>query len=228
MKNKPPLLLYFIACLFFMFAVYDGNNEIMLLSKPVIAPAILFYYIQETRQKINWNYIIIIALFFIGDMLVLLDVEGTYFVVISVFLIAYCFFLKSITDDLLRNRMKITHKKNFLVLLIPMFFLIYLLVTLLDLMIESHTDNLVLFLFYGIVLVLIGGISCFNYVLKQTRFTFFMLIATLCFIISDVFFILKSHFEEVEIFNLFNNLPQVLSYYYLTKYYILKPVKQKA
>lgn len=199
----------------------------MLVSKPIIAPAILFYYVQENRKKTSWSYIIIVSFFFIGDMLVLLEIENALFVIVSIFLIAYILFLKDISDDLLRSRLKIIHKKNLLVLLICIFLLIYLLVTVLDLMIESHMKNLVLFLFYGIVLVLIGGISSFNYVLKQTRFTFFMLIASLCFVISDVFFILKSHFQEVEIFNLFNNLPQVLSYYYLTKYYILRPGLKK-
>lgn len=199
----------------------------MLLSKPIIAPSILFYYLQENKKKINWRYIVIIALFFVGDMLVLLEIETSNFIIELFFLIAYCLFLKDISDDLLQNRLKITHKKNFLVLLISLFFLIYLLVTILDLMIESKTKNIVLFLIYGIVLVLVGGIASFNYLLKQSRFTFFMLITSLCFVISDVFFILKSHFQEVEIFNLFNNLPQVLSYYYLTKYYILRPAAKK-
>ncbi|KGO90756.1 lysoplasmalogenase family protein [Flavobacterium suncheonense] len=227
MKIKPPLLLYFVACLFYMVSVCVGNGEMMLLSKPVIIPSMLFYYIQETKQRINWNYIVIIFLCFIGDMLTLLDIEGAHLVIISVFLIAYCFYLKSITDDLLLNQLKITYKKNFLVLLICFFFLIYLLITILDLLVESQAENLLLLLFYGIVLVLIGGVSSFNYILKQTRFTFFMLIATLCFVISDVFYILRAHFEEVEVFSLFNNLPQVLSYYYLTKYYILKPAPMK-
>ncbi len=199
----------------------------MLLSKPIIAPSILFFYLQENRLKINWRFVIVLILFFVGDMMVLLEFEEKSHIIPLLFLIGYCFFLKDILDDLLQLRIKFVNKKNLLVLLICLFFLIYLLVTILDLMIDSQQQNLMLFVLYGIVLVLIGIVSSFCYVIKQIRFTFFMLLTSLCFVISDVFYILKSHFEEVEIFGLLNNLPQALSYYFLAKYYLLRPLQYR-
>lgn len=222
MKNKPALIMYFIACVFYMMGVMMDNNEIMLVAKPVIVPAIFFYYLQEKKIKFNWTYTLITILFFTGDMIVLIDSDNLFILVIAVFFLAYLFFLKGLVDDLVTIRLQFINKTHLFALLICVFFLIYLLISIVDVLIENKTENLGLIVLYGIVLVSIGTLASLNYITKPSRYTTFMILASLSFVISDVFYILKKDFLEIAILDYLNNFTQIISYYFVTKYFILK------
>lgn len=222
MSNKSSLILYFAASLVYMLAVVLNNNELMLVSKPVIAPAIFFFYFQEKKGDFNWMYALIITLFFTGDMIVLIEIPDAFVAVVSIFLGAYVLYLKGVIDDLVAFRLKFLTKTNLFTFLICSFFLIYLLISSLDILIASKTENLGLLVLYGIVLVLVGIVSSLNYILRPSRYTTFMILTTLCFVISDVFYVLKNDFVDIPVFNYLNNLTQLLSYYFLTRYFILK------
>lgn len=214
--------MYFIACVFYMLGVMMDNNEIMLVAKPVIVPAIFFYYLQERKIKFNWTYTLITILFFTGDMIVLIDSDNLFILVIAVFLLAYLFFLKGLVDDLVTIRLQFINKTHLFALLICVFFLIYLLISIVDVLIENKSENLGLIVLYGIVLVSIGILASLNYITKPSRYTTFMILASLSFVISDVFYILKKDFLEIAILDYLNNFTQIISYYFLTKYFILK------
>lgn len=226
MKNKPALLLYFVACTVFMLAVMLNNSELMLVTKPIIVPAIFFYYLQE-KKRVNWSYVVIIMLFFIGDMTVLIDLPDFFVLIVSVFLIAYLFFLKGLVDDLVAIRLGGINRAHLFALLLCVFFLFYLLISIIDVLIEAKTENMYLMVLYGITLVAIGTIASMNYIIKPSRYTTFMIFASLSFVISDVFYILKKDFLEIEILNYLNNFTQIISYYFLTKYYLLKDSKNE-
>ena len=217
--------MYFIACMVYMLGVVLDNNELMLVSKPVIVPAIFFYYLQERKIKFSWTYTLITILFFTGDMIVLIDSENLFVVIIAVFLLAYLFFLKGLVDDLVTIRLRFINKTHLFALLICVFFLIFLLISIVDVLIENKTENLGLIVLYGIVLVSLGTLASLNYIIKPSRYTTFMILASLSFVISDVFYILKKDFLEIEILDYLNNFTQVVSYYFLTQYYLLKDLK---
>lgn len=225
MKNKPALILYFIACMVYMLGVVLDNNELMLVSKPVIVPAIFFYYLQERKIKFSWTYTLITILFFTGDMIVLIDSENLFVLIIAVFLLAYLFFLKGLVDDLVTIRLRFINKTHLFALLICVFFLIFLLISIVDVLIENKAENLGLIVLYGIVLVSLGTLASLNYIIKPSRYTTFMILASLSFVISDVFYILKKDFLEIEILDYLNNFTQIVSYYFLTQYYLLKDLK---
>jgi len=226
MKNKPALVVYFVACLVFMLGVIMSNNELMLVSKPIIVPAILFYYLQEKRVRFNWSYALIIMLFFIGDMIVLIDLPDFFIIIVAVFQLAYLFFLKGIVDDLVAIRFRFINKTHLFTLLLCVLFLIYLLISIIDVLMEAKTEYMGLLVVYGITLVSIGTIASLYYIIRPSRYTTFMIFASLSFVFSDVFFILKKDFLEIEILNYLNNFTQIISYYFLTKYYLLKDLKK--
>lgn len=215
------MILYFVACVVFMLAVVLKNEELMLISKPVIVPAVFFYYFQE-KQRINLIYACIISLFFISDMILLIDPNNFFFAVISLIFVGYLLFFKGIFDDFIRIRFHFVNRMNLLGLMICVFLLIFLHVSLVDIVVESKTEYLWLLIVYGVVLVMIGFVSAWNYSMFPSRYTTFMCLASLSFIISDVFYILKKDSQEIEIFGYLNNFSQVLSYYFLTQYFLLK------
>lgn len=227
MKNKPALVLYFVACIVFMLAVLMDNSNLMLVSKPVIVPAIFFYYVQEKRVGFNWSYVVIVMLFFIGDMIVLIDLPDFFVVIVTLFLIAYLFFLKGLVDDLVVIRLRFINKAHLFALLICIFFLIYLLISIIDVLMEAKTENMYLMVSYGVILVAIGTISALNYIIKPSRYTTFVIFTSLSFVFSDIFYILKKDFLEIAILDYLNNFTQIISYYFLTKYYLLKDSKNE-
>lgn len=222
MNIKPALLLYFIACLVFMLSVIFDSADLMLLSKPVILPSIFFYYVQENKLRFNWSYFVIILLSFIGDMIAVVEPNDFFIIIASLTLVVYLIFLKGIIDELVSIRIRRLSKMHIFTLFVCTFLLLYLLITSLGLLIETQQQNLGVLVIYGMTLVSIGVVSVLNYMIKTSRATTFMLITSLAFVISDVFFILKKYFFEIEMFSYFNNLIQVLSYYFLTRYYLLK------
>lgn len=226
MKNKTALLLYFVAFFVFMLAIVLHNDELMLVSKPVIVPAIFFYYLQEKTAKLDWSYVLIITMFFIGDMIVLVDLPNFFVVIVSVFLIAYLVFLKGLLDDLITIRLRFVNKAHLFTLLICVFFLIFLLISVMDILLEAKQEYMELLVFYGMILVVLGVIASLNYIVKPSRHATFMVLASLAFVISDVFYILKEDFFEFTVFTYLNNFTQILSYYFVTKYYILKEIRQ--
>ncbi len=217
--------MYFIACMVYMLGVVLDNNELMLVSKPVIVPAIFFYYLQERKIKFSWTYTLITILFFTGDMIVLIDSENLFVLIIAVFLLAYLFFLKGLVDDLVTIRLRFINKTHLFALLICVFFLIYLLISIVDVLIENKAENLGLIVLYGIILVSLGTLASLNYITRPSRYTTFMILTSLSFVISDVFYILKKDFLEIEILDYLNNFTQIVSYYFLTQYYLLKDLK---
>lgn len=225
MKSKPALLLYFIACAVFMLSVIIGNSDLMLISKPVIVPAIFFYYLQERRLHVNWVYACIIGLFFVGDMILLIDSNDYFPIMITLFLFGYLLYFKGIFDDFIKIRSHFVNKTHLLVLLICVFLLVFLQISIMDIVLESKTDYLWLLMIYGVVLVLIGLISSWNYIMHPSGYTTLMILTSLSFIISDVFYILKKESLGIDIFEYLNNLTQALSYYFLTKYFLLKKSK---
>ncbi|HSD13985.1 MAG TPA: lysoplasmalogenase family protein [Flavobacterium sp.] len=225
MKIKPALLLYFISCAVFMLSVVIESSNLMLISKPVIVPSIFFYYLQERRFPVSWFYSSIIVLFFAGDMILLIDPNNYFPIIISMFLLGYLLYFKGIFDDFIRIRSHFLTKAHLLVLLICVFLLVFLQISIMDIVLESKTDYLWLLMVYGVVLVLIGFISSWNYIMYPSRYTTFMILTSLSFVISDVFYILKKESLGIDIFEYLNNLSQALSYYFLTKYFLLKKDK---
>ena len=66
------LILYVMCCLLAIFAAITDNDMLMLLSKPAIIPAILYYYLTSKTTKVNWILFSVLMLNFIGDTIVLL------------------------------------------------------------------------------------------------------------------------------------------------------------
>lgn len=57
MKDSiPALILYIIAVIIAVLGIVVDNEILLLFSKPVIVPAIFFYYIQTSKTSINWFF----------------------------------------------------------------------------------------------------------------------------------------------------------------------------
>ena len=79
-------------------AIYLGNETLRTISKPLLVPVLMFYFLLQTRLVISGLKLwIILALFFswVGDILLLFDQKGPIFFLLglSSFLIAQVFYI---------------------------------------------------------------------------------------------------------------------------------------
>ncbi|MEW5675780.1 lysoplasmalogenase family protein [Flavobacterium enshiense] len=226
MSGKPALILYFTVIVLFMISIVFKIDELSLLTKPVIIPSIFFYYTQKNEGKMNWYYLLIVLIFFIGDMIVLVDLENSFRVIVPMFIVSYGLFLKALIEDSMKIRLSEIKSPHLFALLLCLFLLLYLFISSLDLLMEIQEGTVWLLIIYGTVLLLVGLVSSLNYIINPTRLSFLMILTSLCFVISDVFFVLKKYFLEAEMLDYISNLAQALSYFFLTRYFLLKSVSK--
>lgn len=221
MSGKPALILYFSVIILFMVSLVLKMDELTLLTKPVIIPSIFFYYTQK-KENINWFYVLMLFIFFAGDMIVLIDFENSFRIIVPMFIVSYSLFLKSLVDDSMGISLNEIKSSHLFALLLCLFLLLYLFISSLDLLMEIERGSIWFLVVYGTVLLMAGLLSSLNYIIKPSRLSLLMTLTTLCFVVSDVFFVLKKYFLEVEILDYISNLMQALSYFFLTHYYLQK------
>jgi hypothetical protein len=222
--NSPAFVLFLIASFFAILGVAIDNEFIVLLSKPVIAPAIFFHYIQIKRGPVNWLFFMAIFCSFVADMIVVFQMsEGDIpiaFLNICMYLIFTYFVIKDLEKE------NITIFRFFYFLLIVCLYLAVLYV-ILDLMTGLDSFMFNIFVLYGLILSVLSAIIGFNYINRHCGRTFYALLMCICFIVSDVFFAIYNFYLKIEIFILFNLFAQFTSYYFMVKYFTSKSILQE-
>jgi len=222
-KSKPALVLYFTASLVYVISnVLNWDEVITLFFKPMIAPAIYFYYWQESKEKIILLPSLILLLFYIGDMMILIEYENLLVPLMFLNLAAYLLLGFYLTKDLLRIKNPEISSYNILIICIVIGFLLSLLYAALTLVFSTSDSNYGLLTVYGITLALLGVETVAYYVLKNNTAGFFLLIAVLCLIICDLFYVLYNYYAQFDVFKNINIFCQAISYYYVVKYFLYR------
>lgn len=213
--NNTSFFLYLFASIFAVIGIIVGNELITLLTKPMIVPAIIYYYIQVKVCKINWLFLIILVSSFASDMLVLLNLPDGNIPIALLNMFCYMMFLYFVIKDIsLKNMSNI---KFFYFALMVIGCLIILCVVL-GLMSGLDDFSNKLYIIYGIVLCTLSSIIGFNHLNQQNERTFYALIMAICFITTDVFYAVYNFYLNLEIFIVLNVIAQFVSYYYMVKY----------
>lgn len=222
--NSPAFVLYLIASFFAIVGVASDNEFLVLLSKPVIAPAIFFHYIHIKRTVINWFFFAAIFCSFAADMIVMFQMpEGDVpiaFLNICMYVIFSCF----VIQDIEKENINATRFFYFTLIVGAYLAILYIVLDLME-SLDSFTFNI--FAFYGVILSILAAIIGYNYINRHCGRTFYALIMCICFIISDVFFAIYNFYLKMEIFILFNLIAQFASYFYMVKYFTSKSISQE-
>lgn len=216
---KVALGLYFIASLLATLAAIFDCDTLKLLSIPTVIPAIFFYYFSVKRQQQRDRYLLAILLLnFIGDTIVLLEVRQTEIIMIPYFISNMLLLRFAILDV-----QKIRFNKQGLLLSVGIFtFLMYTMYELIALFIDSNRELLYPVVVYGLVLGLFGTLAGYCYYAKNSTTSFYMAIAALMCVVSDVFYIMFSLIFHFPSFNYFEFSVQMFSYFFIVKYAILR------
>lgn len=217
--KKAALVLYLIAVFVAIIATIMGNDVLLLISKPVVIPAIFFYYLSIKKQKISWLFALVLLLNFIGDSMVLLEFENQTELIMIPYLLSYIILLKFAIEDVR------IMKFNSMALCLSLFvfsFLMYIMIALIQLFKDTNPDLVIPVILYGIILATYGSITVYCYYMKNNSVTFFMIMVALLSIVSDVFYIMFSLIFHFKGFNYFEFAVQLVSYFFIVKYFVLR------
>lgn len=223
-KSTPALILYFAASLIYVLSVaFEWDSLITLLFKPMIFPAIYFYYWQESRFSPYFVSSLVLLLFYVGDMIVLIDSQNAVLPIMLLNLSAYLILAYSVSKDLLEIKKPKISKSMVLSFTIPTVLLFSLLYIALSLVFNaSDSGYLSLMLVYGIVVALLSIAIMIYYILKNNTAGFFILTTVFCLILSDLFHVLYNYYDQFHLFTTINVFCQVISFYFTVKYFLYK------
>lgn len=223
----PALILYILSGLLFFVGTMAGNDHLMLVSKPIIIPAIYFYYWQESQGRINFWFFMVLFLFFISGILNLFDDESSFFFVIIFNLFAYCILLSFVLKNIFELKFDFPDKINLTYMVLMFLFFSSLLYITLVLMFDLKLELYLIITIYGISSVLLGTLSTVLYTQQQNQTNFLLMMTSFTFIVSNLFYVMYRYYNEFIFFRGISELSYIVSFYVLVRYFILAETESK-
>ena len=214
----PALILYLVSSVLTIIGLIFELDYLVFLAKPIIAPSIIYYYLQIVNLKFDWLFLIAVLTSFISDMFVLVD-NGISIVVILLNLFVYFIFINFLLKDFFESKISLKNSHEFLIILLCFFFLLFLIM---DLFHNLDRSMYYIYTFYGIILSFLSAIAVYLNLKSQNNRTLNGLLMSICFILSDIFYVLYHYQIKIEIFLVINLIAQIFSYYYMIGYIISK------
>ena len=221
-RIKPPLLLYMIAGFLFFLSVIIDNEYLTLLSKPVISTSIFFHYLQESRGKVNFWFSAVFLLLFVSGIFNLFEDEFALQYVILINLVVYSILLSFVIKSLFEINLKLLDNLNLTYIILMLLFLSSLLYVCLFLVFDSTSALYLYLIVYGIILLILGFLSTVLFVLKSRKEIIDLMMATFCFIICDLFYVIYYYYYDFIFFRYISVLCNILSFYFLVNYFLLR------
>ncbi|RZJ35349.1 MAG: hypothetical protein EOO51_05550 [Flavobacterium sp.] len=214
--SSPSLVLYIAASVLVLIGKAFGFELLMLIVKPMVVPAIYFYYLQTKAGKTNILFSIVLWSFFVADMIMLIYARDAIIYIMMCGLVSYLILIGFAIAD--RPSKKVT-ALNVVFLVILLSVLSYILFTILNLHVIDIVRHYLVYLVYGISLIALVTVSTFNY-LQQSTATFLHLCSmALCVLISDLFYAINQFMVELPIIDHINLFAQFLSYFFMVRYF---------
>ncbi len=215
--NRPSLILYFTACILVVFFKIMEYDSIMLYVKSIIVPFIFIYYLITNNYKISWIKSLIFLFCFVGDLFNLLDFNDSGLGALLCFLIVYILLLMLTIDNFRYLRYERNDSGPMLILFL---FIVTICTSILSLKFEKMILDFSLYLSYGIVLSFLCFISISNYIKKGNHTFFNLVVMCVCFMVSDVFYVINNFYFKLFAFSFISVITQVFAYFFMVTYFI--------
>ncbi|MFC4816956.1 hypothetical protein [Flavobacterium sp. GCM10023249] len=212
------IYLFVIAGFLVLLASIINNEWLLILSKPMIIPALLAYYFFSEKKVLSLELVFVLLVYFVSDAIALVKLEGitSYLVVLDY--IPYIMLIKVVTEDAFKiGFCKVNFSLSifyFIILMVAMYFL-------LDAFSMKSIDLTFACVSYGIVLGLFVSISSYNFLMTN-----FSEIASLVFLaasfslVADVIFVFTNMVLNVKALTYIEFALQIISYFYIVAYFI--------
>ena len=211
-KNKLAstlLLAFFVVSFIEIIAEYNEDKLLIWLTKPLILPLLIFYYLKRSKRV---NLFFIIALFFNWIANLLFIQESIQFIYYGVF--SFLIY-RLLVIYVIVSKVKMPNSIPLIIGSIPFIFL-YTIVTLFTYTILGN--NVYLFLLQGIFTIFLGGFSLGSYIMIPNKPNLLLLLSTMLMAFNQFIFLLKLYFDEVNILQAMAMILFVFGQFLLTKY----------
>lgn len=221
MKNiTPAFFLYITSGLIYLISALLGYDYLVFVSKPIIASSMMFHYWFETKGKINIWHLLFLFLYFWSGILNLFEDSQTLLYVLIVNIIAYSILLSLVVKRVLEVNFRNIDNVSFVYILLTIVFLATLVYVCLGLVFSKEDELYSYFTVYAIVLTSLAIGSTVLYTLKHSNAIVYLLLASFCYVICDLFYIIYYYYYDFYFFRLLSILSSVISYYFVVNYFI--------
>lgn len=188
--SKPLLFLFILVSLVDIVAIILGNPLWQTLSKPLIIPSLMLYYLVSA-ERVDRLYLIALFFSFVGDVL-LLDKNNLFLFGIGAFLITQLLYVFIFYRGLGRTT---TAMKFRAALPFTIFYM-----ALISILKPGLGEFIIPVCIYGIAISIFGSVTYLKYLDKKSTGTLGLLFGAILFIISDSMIALHKFHGEQDLF----------------------------
>ena len=214
--SRPSLYAYIITSLFVLVFYLLRWDDSIVVVKPVIVPAIYYYYIQTTKSPTNILFSAALWLFFIADMIEIVDGSaGIYLIMICgllSYLIMFQFALKDKVKLIFNWKSAIIAISIFTSVAIPSAYVIA----------NTNTADTFYFDFFIIYAIILISMFCYAIIRvfssNDTVSRLFLAVVS-AMLLSDFLYAYNRYVEFYMITALVSLMAQFISYYWMVEYF---------
>ena len=195
MNKKVWIIVYLIVLAIDLIAVYAGDETLRYVTKPLLMPLLIIYFVSAVRSFASllkkW-IILALALSWLGDVLLMFEsMNGSFFILgLAAFLLAHIFYI--VLFDQIRLKEKI---KQSLLPLLPIAIYYILLMSLLQPYLRSMQKPVSV---YGLVISIMLSFAIDLWRSKDRLASLFTILGALLFITSDSLLAINKFYNSFE------------------------------
>jgi hypothetical protein len=217
--STPSLIIFGITSLAAILFKLMHMELCTLIAKSVIIPSLFVYYLVSTSYKISFFNALLLVLLFVRDIFNIIIIPesaiGSFLCVLTV----YIMLLYIVVKD--SKYIKFKQRDGFSIIIL-LLFMVTICYSVLSLKLENLELDFALYVLFGIVLSLLSIVSITNYI-KIGSYAFFNgMLMCLCFIVTDIFFMLYKFYFYHDILMLISIMTQFLSYFFMVDFLLEK------
>jgi hypothetical protein len=217
---SPAIVLYIIAGIVFFFSSVAGNEYLVFLSKPIIPSAMLFYYWNESKGKVNPWFVLVILGFFVSGILNLFEDNQVLVYILIVNCVGYVILLSHVIRNLIEIKIRFLDRINIAYIFLMVLFLSCLMYVLLFLVFDTSYELYFHMIIYGVILCSLVILNSVLYNIKHSQADFFLMLTGFCYLMSDLFYVIYYYYFDFSFFRYLTIGGNIISYYFLVKFFL--------
>lgn len=226
-KNKVLVFLLGVIYLLFVYFQFSGNLYFANCVGSLILPVLTLGYFCNVKNK-SVYFIVFLILYSISDMLVFVENIISpylyYFLGNSLYILAFVAMIIEISKQLSFKYIIKNYKLYMIVLISLNIYMAYVLLDIANPYLELNSEYFIE-ITYNITMLLILSIALLNFFYKDSRKSFFLLVAALCLVFSDVLNMAYMYVSEQELLNLLAITLALVGFFFL---YLQSRLKDKS
>ncbi len=221
MKLSQILLLLF--CFFSVLSILGviiDNENLFLISKTIIFPCILFFYFDKMK-KINYLFLIILLIFYLVDIILILDIPNQIFYFAVLLNINHLIILGYSIKNI--EKREIEYKQLFFSIFMFLLgcsiqYLIF------DLIKQQNFSVAIAIFLSGILVSIFNGISLYNYLVRNSFICYYFGFACLSLGLMYACYDIYKYVYYIKILRILSLIFKICAYFLFIKFILAKEI----